>query len=409
MIKEKYTKNIKETSISISNSVVDAVRFKNDTKTSLRVYEDGYIGIAGAIGKYDEAELEKEAAEALKQKIKYPCSPSAERQEKVDKRADFIKDDQIVNEVDDLLYCLRKEHPDFIFSNKINLTETRSVISNDRNLKLEYADRGIEAQVLYKHKDSSSLFEGGIECLERKYDKKLLLKEFDIMLNAFNNKVDLPGNKKYPVAFLSYAIPVTKFMSDLEGNIFGAGTSLFSNKTGQKIFNENFTLYQSLNPEDVINVPFFDSEGTVNPEYKYALIENGILKAPYTDKKTAQKFNLPLTGSAYSDYDGVPSAQPINFKVRSSQKSLKELFGGEVGILAYIAEGGDYTPRGDFGTPAQLAFLFDGENLIGRLPEIQLSSNIFDMYGSAFRGVSKDTFLPFCSEKLAVMDLMASE
>ena len=409
MIKEKYIKNIKETSISISNSVVDAVRFKNDTKTSIRAYEDGYIGVAGAIGKYDEAELENQAAEGLRHRIKYPCCPSTDTQERIDKRTDFIREEELVNEVDDLLYSLRKEHPDFIFSNKINLTETNVSMSNDKNLKLEYSDKGIEGGVLYKHKDSSSLFEGGIICQERKYNKDLLLKEFDVILKAFNNKVELPENKRYPVAFFSSDIPMTKLIADLEGNVFGAGTSLFSNKIGQKIFSEDFTLYQSLNPEDAINIPFFDAEGTVNPEYRYALIENGVLKAPYTDKRTAQKFSLPLTGSAFSAYDGVPSAALANFKVKSTQKSLKELFGGEMGIFAYIAEGGDFTSKGDFGTPVQLAFLFDGENLIGRLPEIQFSSNIFDMYGSAFRGVSEDTFLPFCSQRFAVMDLMASK
>ena len=409
MIKEKYINNVKESSIVISGSAAESVRFKNNTKTSMRVYKDGFIGIAGAIGKYNEAELEKEASAALKQEIEYPCEPSTNRQEKVDKRTDFIKDEELVDEIKDLLYSLRKEHPDIIFSGQVNLTETNAAMLNDRNLKLEYGDKSISLGILFKHKDSPNSFDGFVGAQERNYNKALILDQANIMLNTINKRVELPQNKRYPVAFFGSDIPITRFLFNLEGSVLSSGTSPLSNKIGQKILSEDFTFCQSLNPEDVMNMPFFDAEGTVNSEYRYTFIENGVLKAPFTDKRTAQKYNLPLTGSAYADYDSLPLPEIKSFNVKKSQKSLKELFGGEIGILAAVSYGGNFTSKGDYGTPVQLAFLFDGENLIGRLPEIQFSSNVFDMYGSAFRGVSKDTFLPFCSERFAVMDLMASK
>lgn len=34
-----------------------------------------------------------------------------------------------------------------------------------------------------------------------------------------------------------------------------------------------------------MNSPFFDAEGVVNNEYRYALIEKGVINTPYTDKK----------------------------------------------------------------------------------------------------------------------------
>jgi PmbA protein len=408
MIKEKYIYNVKETAINVTNSNVDSVRIKNNTKTSLRIYKDGFIGVAGAIGKYNETELENEAMEALKQNIEYPCSPSVDRQEKMDKKSEFIKDEEIVNEVEELLYNLRKNHPDFIFSNKINLTETNTKVSNDEGLNLEYSDKGISIELLFKHKDSSSLFEGFIGTEERKYDRNLLLQESDVILSAFNNKVELPENKTYPVVCYSSMAPMNKLISDLEANVFASGSSLFSDKIGQKVFSEDFTFYQSLNPDDAINIPFFDAEGVVNNEYRYALIEKGVIKTPYTDKKTARKFNLPLTGSSASLYDGVPAVSFINHKIEESQKTLKELLGGEIGIFVMVSSGGDFTSSGDFAAPVQCAFLFDGEKLIGKLPELQLSSNIYDMFGSGFRGVSKDTFLPFSTGKFTVMDLKVS-
>lgn len=119
-----------------------------------------------------------------------------------------------------------------------------------------------------------------------------------------------------------------------------------------------------------MNSPFFDAEGVVNNEYRYALIEKGVIKTPYTDKRTARKFNLPLTGNSDSLYDGVPEVGFINHKIEESQKTLKELLSGEIGIFVMVSS------SGDFAAPVQCAFLFDGERLIGKLPELQLSSNI---------------------------------
>jgi PmbA protein len=52
-----------------------------------------------------------------------------------------------------------------------------------------------------------------------------------------------------------------------------------------------------------------------------------------------------------------------------------------------------------------LAFLFDGDRFIGRLPELSLSSHIFDMLGKDFRGVSSEDFLGIENAKLTIMDM----
>lgn len=59
-------------------------------------------------------------------------------------------------------------------------------------------------------------------------------------------------------------------------------------------------------------------------------------------------------------------------------------------VAIVIASGGDFTAEGVFGTPVQLAFLTDGEKLIGRLPELKLSGELYSMFGEDFIGKSKD-------------------
>jgi len=57
------------------------------------------------------------------------------------------------------------------------------------------------------------------------------------------------------------------------------------------------------------------------------------------------------------------------------------MLGGRKAVFVLIASGGDCTPYGTFGPPVQTAFLFDGEKLTGRLPELRLESNLYDMSG----------------------------
>jgi len=87
----------------------------------------------------------------------------------------------------------------------------------------------------------------------------------------------------------------------------------------------------------------------------------------------------------------------------------KEILNGDKGILIFISTGGDYSPEGKLASPVQLAFLTDGDKLIGRLPQLQISSNLFDMYGNAFRGASSDTLYPDSFENYLVFNMKTSK
>jgi PmbA protein len=407
MVNEKYISTIKDTCISIINSKIESVRNKNITKTTQRIYKDGYIGCAGAIGAFSENELLNEAEKALENKIEYPVEPCKNNVISHDMRKPIIPREDFFNECNILLDELTKKHPDFIFSNKINYTEISSSIHNNAGLQLDYADNSIACAVFFKEVTSANVIDGYVVFQERKFDRKKILEEFDIYLNAYKEKVDLPKAKRCPVLFANNmeSCPIIKFLTDLHADTFATGSSIFSGKAGQKLFSDNFTFGQNLDIETVYNTPFFDAEGIVNPGFVFNLIENGIIKAPYCDKKTAHKYGLAPSGSSAAPYDGIPRSSLLKPRIKVTTQDLKSLLGGQMGIIAFIASGGDFTPQGDFGTPVQLAMLFDGEHILGRLPEFNISSNIFDMYGKDFRGVAPNNFLPFSTGTFVVTEM----
>ncbi|MDF2987969.1 MAG: putative Zn-dependent protease-like protein [Eubacterium sp.] len=408
-MREIYSVKRKQTSINVSGSRIESVRGKDILKTGLRIIEGGCIGVAGAIGGYNPEELENRARKALSAMVEYPYELSSNREEEIDLIKDIFPNDNLINEVEAALEYLRTNHRDFIFSNKVNLDTVNITLANENNLKLAYKDSAVDFSLVFKEKASSNIMDGFIVFQDRKYDKKDFIIMADSILNAYRNTVDFTeGN--YPVVFLDLDdTPLIKFMTDLNGRDFGTGSSLFSGKLGQKIFSENFTLFNSMNPADTCLTPFFDAEGVVNESYSFPLIENGVLRAANTDKKFSTLYNLPHTGSAVSDYDSTPQPGFARLKVKDCEKTAKELLAGDKGIVVLVASGGDFTPDGNFASPVQLAYLFDGEKLTGRLPEIQVSSNVFDMYGNCFRGVSKNEIWPLGGIKAMVMDMKVSK
>lgn len=391
MIKEKYTNRVKEISVNIVQTDIDSVRKKDILKTGLRVYDKGYIGVAGAMGKADEEDLERRAIDNLSLKIPYPCEPSENLKMHLDYREDIFSDEEFVREADEVLKVLRDEFSDFTFSNKMYLFEMETGLTNDLGLDLLHRDRLLTVEFVIKEKASANVFDAFAIYATRQYNREELLNIIREELTAYRNPVKLPKEGKLPVVFMDFdMVPVSKLIDELNGYKLGTGASLFKDFIGEKKFNENFTFYQSAEKEDLRFIEFFDAEGVVNEGFKYALIENGRIMSPYTDKKTAHKFNLPLTGSAVGEYDKVPSLSPRYFKVKSSDKTLKELLNGKMAVAVVIASGGDFTAEGVFGTPVQLAFLTDGERLIGRLPELKLSGELYSMFGEDFIGKSKD-------------------
>jgi len=409
MIIEKYYTRSKQSVINIENTSVKSLKKKDISRTAIRAYDGKRIGIGAALGKCDESRLASDAKLALKKNIPYPYAPSADRVESFSYLPALIKDENFVDEAQDLLSQIAKRQPLFGFSHEISVIESESCISNNVGLDLSYKNRYFALTLLLKEKKSSNIMDAFVDFRGKSYDKNEILKEIDRVCSAFTKKARLEKKGRQTVVFLSEdGLIYSKLISELHGMKVGTKSSLFADLIGKKAFGENFTFMQSSDPYND-QVRFFDAEGSVNPDYRYNLIENGVILRPFTDKKTAAEYKLPYSASAVSDYDSVPHVGFFSGRLKNSGKTIKELLGGKKAVLVYLSSGGDFTPAGDMSAPVQLAFYFDGTDYLCRLPQIQVKSNIYDMFGKGFKGESVDKICPGSSCGYLVMDMDVSE
>ena len=378
---------IKETEHSVTLNVtagrIDSFREIERTTGTVRVYENGMIGVAGCLGEPDEEKLTGQAKEALGFGIPYPCCLEGEMEREEHQGGEIIPVPAFIPTIQDFLDRLSELCPKFAFSNKIRLEDKCSEYRSSAGRRLRYSGHSVSVELLAQNRGSGNLFDTFLVWGGDRFDADKLLAYFKKQYDAFYTPADLePG--RYPVVAQAENL-YGSFLQQFIGDLYAAGASLVSGKLGEKIFSDKLTLCDDRNPFSSHGTCFFDAEGCVAKDYRPLFIENGVLKGLLTTKKTAGQYGLPNVGTAAAPYDGVPEIGFNRLYPQATARSLKELVPGKA-VLVVVASGGDATPDGHFATPVQMAYLLEDGEIKGRLPEINIGGSFFDMLGRDYIG-----------------------
>ena len=345
-MKEKIRRSTESITVGIMGGKVSSYRKKQEDTVTVRVYKDGYIGVAGAIGECDAGEVEKKAAKMLDNRIVYPCVAGEKLVRSESGPVLNVSDADIIRLTEKLLSRLEKETPNFIYSQSVKIYRLSTAYENDDCTKLSHRGAFIVVGLVIKDKGSANVFDA------------------------------------------SYFVSLTDYDEDkVVAEKYAKGASLLSGKLGEKLFGEKVTMYSDYakNPE---SEPFFDAEGTVIPGDRFYYIKDGVFCGVAASKRVSALYDLPLSGSGASGYDTVPSCSMRgSLIVAKDGRTFDEIAGGRPVIIPCMASGGDFTPTGDFSTPVQMALLYKDGKLVGRIRgDFSISANFFDMLGKDFEG-----------------------
>lgn len=391
MKKEMIQYRFKETAAKIQNTKIDAIRMKDIVKKGVRVYDNGCIGIAGGLGDVSEEELTAKAVENLAIEIPYAFDLEAPHAEKRLLNPNPLPAKVMFEHAEGILKVLKDEFPMFDFSEKISTAEFEVQYTSSEGTDLLYQDAYFELGLVLKEKASANLFDGFIGYKGRQFDQDQFLAFNRSFLEAYNTKVDLPAEGKMPVFFAEFH-ELNRFLSMMvNGEKYANGASLFSGKLGETLFNDKLNVVYNLNSETAFRA-FFDQEGARLPNDELPLIQKGQLLNVYADKRTAKNFDLPHTAAASGEYDGVPSLAITPLHFHTDSKDIKTALAGRPALFVLVAAGGDFTPDGGYASPVQVGFLFDGEKIIGKVPECQIRGHLNQLLGSDYIGTFDNPF-----------------
>lgn len=382
MQKEYIVNKTSSLSINVVATEVESLRKTVETTSTVRVYDNGNIGVAGQVGETDWDSLEKQAIDNLSLNIDYPCELTENVTKEINAQKTIVDKEHFVQVAKDLLYRLKEEVPDFLFSNKIQYYESEASYKNTQNTSLKYLGNEMDVVLCIKSKDSANIMDFAYAIDFDDYDQEKVIDDIKTLCEAYSKDVPLENGKYTVVA--TQDLFYGNIANHFAGESYATGASLFKDMFGQKVLSDKISL--GADRENIRNAPFFDAEGTISSN-ENLLVENGKFVRVIANKKIAKKFNLPRAFGSVAQYDAIPSSGAQGLRFKNTAERAEDLL-GEKAIYILDASGGDMTTSGDFATPCQVALLVENGKFVGRVPQINLFGNVKEFLGDDFIGAA---------------------
>ena len=359
---------------------------ESNFESSHRIYRDGLAGIYYHIGKVSDEEGYAKAEKNLERERPYPFELETGTRTR-DKRERVLTDRELQSIAENCIKYLNETYPKFRCKIRFTGTEYDRRTVNDLGMDYHSQDYAVGVSGTFKHCDSKNIDDGYFDFNMRDFDEKVFRQVVDDYLGQYEIMKEIPEEVILDVTY--YGL-VGFFSQHLNGEELVRRTSLLTGKIGEKLFSEDFTLIHDATDEEAWFNTFWDGDGCVFENDILVLVENGVLKTGYADKKTAKEYNIPHTGPAYNDFADIPGAGGLNLRIVRSGKTVKELLDGRLCVVPVDFTSSGFNEKGEYTMLIQNSLLFDGEKVLGRLPEFKIASTVFDMFGKDFIGVSSD-------------------
>lgn len=385
MQKEIIREKTSSLCVNITAGAVDSLRKVVQNTTTVRVYENGFVGIAGQIGDSELSDLENKAIANLENKIPYPCVLTQNAVKDIDDRKSIIDETAFLKICRRLLNRLSSECPDFIFSNKIKYEEKHKSYENSCGTKLTYKGNKMLYSIVIKHKKTANIMDLVYWVEEDCYDEDGVIENIKLLCDTFNKEAEIEDGK-YKVVSMGgdFFAGINHFFGELYAN----QASLFKGRLNQKILSDKLSILKT----NSINMPFFDDEGEILDDDNSYIVKNGIFERVFANKKVSQEYGLSRIPCSRASYDATPSISLEGIEMQKTANDLSDIIGNDKAVLIVEASGGDMTSSGDFATPIQMSYLIENGKLVGKLPPLNATGNILDFLGNDFEGATKNAF-----------------
>ena len=202
MEKEFLVNKSNEITLNITDGKVDSYREKDEKQSTVRVYADGKIGVAGALGDVDMQALEKQAVEKLNDGIPYPCNLHANKQKSILRTKPVVSEKDIMRVSKRLAKKVAVACPRFLINGKTQTSKRMGTYENTKGTRFAYENNAFQFFLQVKDKESSNIADAYYGVSLASYGKTTedkIVQDVKTLHDAFfGEKVTLP-NGKYPM------------------------------------------------------------------------------------------------------------------------------------------------------------------------------------------------------------------
>jgi PmbA protein len=188
----------------------------------------------------------------------------------------------------------------------------------------------------------------------------------------------------YPVLFTPSAVSST--MGSMFGTIFSGQAivqkaSPLTDKLGEKIADQRVSVFED--PSIGVSACEFDDEGV--PTSKKHLIEQGVVKQFYWDRRWAARHGINSSGNGFRGGISRPSPSLANVCIAPGQTSVEDLIAGmSEGIIVdqVLGAGQSNVLAGEFSVNIDLGYKVEQGKIVGRVKDTMVAGNIFEAFSN---------------------------
>lgn len=386
---------VKEESLTVevvAGQVVSS-RNKNITKKGVRLFEGNKIYTTSFVGDISDDELVKKANGSKSVGIPYDYQlPTYKSLKVTDELSTKAPLNSITEAILETQERLREFSNEFVFNGKFKREIYTVSVKDDNGNTLEKHVGGNEWYYLFKKVGSPNLMDGYFGGSGRTLDITNVLDRNLPYIKAYNNEIKFQQGK-YPVLFIEGGDLLRKLSESLRADKYCDGAALYSGKLNQQIFSKDFSLYDVNYAPEFGVYRKFDEEGTVRTLAKLPLIENGVMKNIIADLRNAKKYGVEATGNGQRSFDSAVGLGFNSLVCQAGKRSTQDILKGlDKCIIVFMGHGGDFTDKGDYSTPLQLAYMVEKGEIVGRLPQLTVKTTTNDMFNGRLIEIASDGF-----------------
>ena len=383
---EAYYLASQDTPIEFANNRLKSLQTKAVEGIALRVIVDGKLGFASAsdLNRLDELVDAAIATAAIGDPVEFDFASNVQLIAP-DSDYQLPSTDKLVNIGEQLIARVHEYNSEILVDTSFNLGATEVQLATTTNTYAQQSDKGISASIsgnLVRGEDFLQAYSYEITRDEEPDYDRLVKDLIGKYQKAERNATISSGT--YPVLFtpLGAAMAIGRlFKTILSGQAVVQKASPLIEKLGEKVFDSRLTLAED--PTFGVSACQFDDEGT--PTQKKLLVENGIVKQFYWDRRWASRGGTTSTGNGFRGGLSRPRPSLVNLCMSPGKTSLADLIAGiEEGIIVdqVLGAGQSNQLAGEFSVNLDLGYKVEQGKIVGRVKNTMVAGNIFEAFNN---------------------------
>lgn len=385
---EVFQVNTTETPVTFESNRLKRITSRQSRSIALRLVRRGKLGFAAAVGEINATDLVQRAAEIAEfgasAHFELPVSYNHRSVDVYDPKTESLPQDNLIELGEGLINTLCQHTSGLKCDARVMKGTIEVNIANSKGTESQYKKSifhvDVEGTLI---RGTDMLFVGdGETSISPLTDYKLLAQTVINQLEMAKTNVSMP-TKILPAIFTPRGIAsafLTPLATAFNGRVVFQGASPLGHRKGEKVFQDNISLWDDATiPSRPASRPW-DDEGI--PSQRTSLIEKGVVGNFIYDLQTAGMAKSKSTGNASRAMGGMPAPMATSLIVATGNVSLEDMLRGmEEGLLIDQLMGAEQgnVLGGDFSGNVLLGFRVEHGRVMGRVKDTMVAGNIYEL------------------------------